>query len=86
MTYVNAGFWSTVPLPDGVSPEAGSVNRRIEAVVTDLNGRKSLYSTAFSNRATFWSIDRREEYPALKERYDPDGRLLRLYEQVVDRQ
>ena len=86
VTYVNVGFWSTVPLPEGVSPEAGSVNRRVEAVVTDLDGRKSLYSTAFYDRATFWSIYGGEAYPALKERYDPGGRLLGLYEKVVDRQ
>ena len=75
-----------MPLPEGVSPEAGSVNRRVEAVVTDLDGRKSLYSTAFYDRATFWSIYGGEAYPALKERFDPGGRLLGLYEKVVDRQ
>ena len=85
ITYVNVGFWSTVPLPDGVSPEAGSVNRRVEAVVTELDGRKSLYSTAFYDPATFWSIYGGQEYPALKQRYDPGGRLLGLYEKVVER-
>lgn len=85
VTYVNVGFWSTVPLPDGVSPDAGTVNRRVEAVVTELDGRKSLYSTAFYDRPTFWSIYGGQEYPVLKERYDPEGRLLGLYEKVVDR-
>ena len=85
VTYVNVGFWSTVPLPDGTSPDAGTVNRRVEAVVTELDGRKSLYSTAFYDRQTFWSIYGGQEYPKLKERYDPDGRLLGLYEKVVDR-
>ena len=83
--YVNVGFWSTVPLPDGVDPEEGRVNRRIEEVVSDLDGRKSLYSTAFYDRDTFWSIYGGDEYERLKKEYDPDGRLLGLYEKVVER-
>ncbi len=85
VTYVNVGFWSTVPLPDGVTPAEGRVNRRIEAMVTRLEGRKSLYSTAFYDRREFWSIYGGNEYPQLKERYDPQGRLLGLYEKVVER-
>ena len=83
--YVNVGFWSTVPLPEGVDPAAGTVNRRIEEEVTALDGRKSLYSTAFYDRETFWSIYGGNAYAALKERYDPQGRLLGLYEKVVER-
>lgn len=83
--YVNVGFWSTVPLPDGVDPAEGRVNRRIEQVVTDLDGRKSLYSTAFYDRETFWSIYGGEEYGRLKQEYDPAGRLRDLYAKVVER-
>ncbi|HAN71477.1 MAG TPA: FAD-linked oxidase [Actinobacteria bacterium] len=83
--YVNVGFWSTVALPDGVSPEEGRVNRRIEEVVTQLDGRKSLYSTAFYDREAFWSIYGGNDYPALKGRYDPDSRLKDLYAKVVER-
>jgi FAD/FMN-containing dehydrogenase len=85
VTYVNVGFWSTVPLPEGVNPDDGRVNRLIEAKVTDLDGRKSLYSTAFYDRDTFWSIYGGDEYSTLKDRYDPQGRLLGLYEKVVER-
>lgn len=81
--YVNVGFWSTVPLPDGVEPGEGRVNRRIEQVVTELDGRKSLYSTAFYDEPTFWSIYGGDEYARLKEHYDPQGRLRGLYEKVV---
>ena len=84
-TYVNVGFWSTVAVPEGVSRDEGRVNRLIEAKVTELDGRKSLYSTAFYDRPTFWSIYGGSEYPALKERFDPTGRLLGLYEKVVER-
>ena len=84
--YVNVGFWSTVPLPDGVDPEEGRINRRIEEVVTALDGRKSLYSTAFYDRESFWSIYGGTEYARLKGLYDPDRRLRGLYEKVVERQ
>ena len=83
--YVNVGFWSTVPLPEGVDPDEGRVNRRIEDVVSELDGRKSLYSTAFYDRDTFWSIYGGNEYERLKKEYDPNGRLLGLYEKVVER-
>jgi FAD/FMN-containing dehydrogenase len=84
--YVNVGFWSTVPLPAGVDPEEGKVNRRIEEVVTAMEGRKSLYSTAFYDSDTFWSIYGGDDYAQLKKSYDPDGRLKGLYEKVVGRQ
>jgi FAD/FMN-containing dehydrogenase len=84
--YVNVGFWSTVAVPDGVDPDEGRVNRRIEEMVTALDGRKSLYSTAFYDRETFWAIYGGAEYATLKAQYDPDGRLRGLYEKVVERQ
>ena len=42
-TYVNVGFWSTVP----VGATEGETNRRIERKVRELDGLKSLYSDAF---------------------------------------
>ncbi len=83
VTYVNVGFWSTVALPPGVDPAEGRVNRRIEEMVTALDGRKSLYSTAFYDKETFWSIYGGSEYARLKKSYDPDDRLLDLYQKVV---
>ena len=85
VVYVNVGFWSTVPLAAGVDPAEGQVNRQIESMVTALDGRKSLYSTAFYDRDTFWSIYGGKAYQQLKNRYDPRGRLLGLYEKVVER-
>lgn len=81
--YVNVGFWSTVPLDHGEKPEDGIKNRQIEKMVTELDGRKSLYSTAFYSRTEFWDIYGGNEYALLKKKYDPESRLLGLYEKVV---
>jgi FAD/FMN-containing dehydrogenase len=80
-TYVNFGFWSTVPLAPG-QPD-GTHNRRIERVVEELGGRKSLYSTSFYDRDEFWRLYDGSAYGALKETYDGEGRLLDLYEKCV---
>ena len=82
-TYVNFGFWSTVPVVDGES--AGACNRRIEQVVEQLGGRKSLYSTSFYERERFWELYNGPAYAALKAVYDGEQRLLDLYEKCVER-
>ncbi|MBP2351122.1 FAD/FMN-containing dehydrogenase [Kribbella aluminosa] len=82
-TYVNVGFWGTVPISPGAAD--GDVNRRIEQAVTDFGGHKSLYSDAYYDRDTF---DRLYNVPALtkvKQRYDPHARLTGLYEKAVTR-
>jgi FAD/FMN-containing dehydrogenase len=83
VTYVNVGFWSTVPLPPGVDPDSGTVNRRIERVVADLGGRKSLYSTSFYAADEFAATYGGPTYERLRRDYDPDGRLLDLYAKCV---
>jgi FAD/FMN-containing dehydrogenase len=81
--YVNFGFWSSVPLqPDETE---GTYNRRIEEKVEELGGRKSLYSTAFYEEDHFWELYGGSAYELLKKTYDPDGRLLDLYEKCVRR-
>ena len=78
-TYVNVGFWSTVP----VGASEGETNRRIERRVSELDGHKSLYSDAFYTRDEFDELYGGEIYRDLKRRYDPDARLLDLYEKAV---
>lgn len=85
VTYVNVGFWSTVALPPGVDPAEGRINRRIEQVVTDLDGRKSLYSSAYYSPEDFWGIYGGEAYRDLRIAYDRQSRLLDLYDKVVRR-
>jgi FAD/FMN-containing dehydrogenase len=82
-TYVNVGFWGTVPIAEG--NRDGDVNRRIEAEVTGLGGHKSLYSDAYYDRATFDRLYHGASQAAVKQRYDPADRLTGLYEKVVNR-
>ena len=82
-TYVNIGFWSSVELGPG---EADGVhNRAIEAKVAELDGRKSLYSTSFYSPEEFWQIYGGASYDKVKTTYDPDVRLLSLYDKTVRR-
>lgn len=82
-TYVNVGFWSSVALRPG--EQDGDRNRRIERLVAALGGRKSLYSTAYYEVDEFRRTYGGETYDMLKKAYDPDGRLLDLYEKTVRR-
>ena len=78
--YVNVGFWSSVPQRPG---EPDAHNRRIEQLVSDLEGHKSLYSTVHYAEDEFWRHYNGPAYRALKQRYDPRGRLPDLYSKVA---
>ena len=78
-TYVNVGFWSTVPVGETV----GQTNRLIERAVGDLHGHKSLYSDSYYSPEEFDELYGGDAYRAVKARYDPDSRLLDLYAKAV---
>ena len=80
-TYVNFGFWGAVER----KPGAGENDRNltIERLVADLGGRKSLYSTSFYEENEFHRLYGGKAYDDLKQKYDPDRRLLGLYEKCV---
>lgn len=80
-TYVNFGFWSSAPLQPG--QRDGHYNRYVERLVADLGGRKSLYSTSYYDEDEFWATYNGPTYRVLKKEYDPDGRLLDLYDKCV---
>jgi FAD/FMN-containing dehydrogenase len=80
-TYVNVGFWSTVP----VGASEGETNRLIERKVGEVDGHKSLYSDAYYSREEFDELYGGDTYRAVKQRYDPDSRLLDLYAKAVQR-
>ena len=82
-TYVNVGFWGTMPIDPGARD--GDKNRAIEAKVTELGGHKSLYSDAYYGEDEFRALYGGDGYAAAKQRYDPDGRLLDLYAKAVMR-
>jgi FAD/FMN-containing dehydrogenase len=83
-TYVNIGFWSSVPIVPG--EREGAANRLIEEKVSDFDGHKSLYSDSYYSKEDFEELyyggDR---YIGLKERYDPKSRLLDLFSKAVQR-
>ncbi|TFD07095.1 FAD-binding oxidoreductase [Cryobacterium sp. TMT1-66-1] len=81
-SYVNVGFWSTVP----VGRAEGETNGLIERKIGDLHGHKSLYSDSYYSREEFDELYGGDAYRAAKERYDPDSRLLDLYAKAVQRQ
>src|SRR5450631_1109860 len=82
-TYVNVGFWATVPIPAG--GRDGEVNRLIERVVADHDGHKSLYSESYYSPEEFWALYGGAVYREVKTRYDPATRLLDLYDKAVGR-
>ncbi len=79
--YLNFGFWDSVETK--VRMPRGHFNRLIEVKVEELGGRKSLYSESFYPEDEFWRIYNGEAYRKLKDRYDPDRRLLDLYQKCV---
>ena len=80
-TYVNVGFWSSVP----AGATEGITNRLIEAKVSELDGHKSLYSDSYYTTAEFDALYGGDAYRAVKQTYDPDARLLNLYDKAVRR-
>jgi FAD/FMN-containing dehydrogenase len=82
-TYVNVGFWGTVPIAPGAAD--GDVNRAVEAEVTRLGGHKSLYSDAYYDRETFDRLYGVDNQNRVKQQTDPDNRLTGLYEKAVNR-
>jgi FAD/FMN-containing dehydrogenase len=51
--------------------------------VSELDGHKSLYSTVHYDEDEFWRHYNGPAYRALKQRYDPRGRLPDLYSKVA---
>jgi FAD/FMN-containing dehydrogenase len=77
--YINFGFWDAVTSDH----EEGYFNKKVEAKVRELNGKKSLYSNSFYSREEFWRLYDERTYRGLKARYDPTGKLKDLYEKCV---
>ena len=76
--FVNFGFWDTVP--SGKKPDY--YNRLIEQKVAELSGHKSLYSDVFYSESEFWTIYNKDQYRALKNKYDPHNALADWYTKI----
>jgi len=81
--YLNFGFWDVVE--SRTAHEPGHFNRLIERRVIELGGIKSLYSDSYFTPREFARAYRIAHYSALKTHYDPERRLLGLYEKCVQR-
>ncbi len=83
-TWVNLGFWSSVPvdLLGSDAPEH-AFNLAIEEKLTELGGHKSLYAEVFYTREEFEALYGGEVLSVLKKKYDPSGRFPGLYEKTV---
>ncbi|MET4078265.1 FAD-binding oxidoreductase [Janibacter sp. UYMM211] len=81
-TYVNIGFWSTVPATPG---DPSACNRAVEQAVGRMGGHKSLYSEAFYDEATFAALYGGDHAQRLKTRFDPGSRFPTLYDKAVRR-
>lgn len=60
--YINFGFWSAVPTRE----KPGHYNKLVEAKVSELHGKKSLYSDSFYTEDEFWKIYDKHAYDTLK--------------------
>ena len=56
-------------------------NRDLESKLTELGGRKVLYSHTYYTESEFWKLYDRKWYDDLRERYDASG-LLTVYDKV----
>ncbi|MFP7364907.1 FAD-binding oxidoreductase [Corynebacterium callunae] len=84
ITWVNIGFWSSVPvnlLGEDAGP--GAFNRAIEKKIAAFGGHKSLYSEAFYSLEEFKQLYGGEIPQLLKKQWDPQGRFPGLYEKTV---
>lgn len=82
MLYINFGFWQIIKS----TKENGYYNRRIETMVEELQGRKSLYSESYYSEDQFWKIYNQNVYNSLKEKYDDRNMFVNLYKKCVLKQ
>lgn len=79
--FLNFGFRESVRTRS--EEVTGYFNRRVESIVQDLGGRKSLYSTSCFTEDEFWRIYNGDAYKKLREKFDPRGAFQGLYRKAV---
>jgi FAD/FMN-containing dehydrogenase len=81
--YLNFGFWDVKRCAEAAEP--GHFNRLVERKVLELGGIKSLYSDSWFTRDEFARAYNTARHRELQARYDPQHRLLGLYQKCVER-
>jgi len=83
-TYINFGFWDIIRGKQALPP--GHYNKKVEQKVQELHGFKSLYSSAYYDRDTFWQLYNGPAYQRLKAKYDPESKLVDLFDRVINKE
>lgn len=82
--YMNFGFWDALEGPETKGGMAtGRINRALEQLCEDLDGRKALYSTCYFAEEDLYRLYNGDVYKRAKQRYDPSGRLRGWYERLT---
>jgi len=82
--YINFGFWDSLTGPETQGGMAvGNVNKALEALVVECDGKKTLYSSVFLSEESFMQQYNGEHYNKIKSKYDPTGRLRSWYDRVT---
>jgi len=75
---MNVGLWGPGPTK---WPEFVEANRQIEKRTKELHGLKCLYAHAYYTEDEFWQIYNKEDYDALREKYQATS-LPSVYQKV----
>lgn len=80
---INVGVWGKANLPYTTFV---ALNRKLEAIVTQLKGCKVLYAHSYYTKEEFWNIYRRDFYEQLRKRAFAHAVFPDLYDKVVIKQ
>jgi len=82
--YINFGFWDACEGKQTVGGlKAGKINRALEQLTIEFEGKKTLYSSVFLSEEQFYEQYNGDHYKKLKAKYDRDERLRGWYERVT---
>jgi len=82
--YMNFGFWDALEGPETKGGmKRGTINRALETLCHEYEGKKTLYSSVFLSEEDFYEQYNGKHYKGIKAKYDPTGRLRGWYERVT---
>ncbi|MCH8049355.1 FAD-binding oxidoreductase [Patescibacteria group bacterium] len=80
--HCDIGFFST-KRHDDQTLKNWHYNKLVERQVDEMEGIKCLYSNSFYTKDRFWEIFNGAAYFKIKQKYDPQGTFLNLYQKCV---